>query len=85
MSKTLFCMSPKYLSNRHIIHFSKGLRYIFLYKNVEKLKELGLDVPQVTLLTHNLRDMGYEIPEDIIDLDECVDELLKILRTDKND
>lgn len=56
-----------------------------VFKNAEKLKELGLDVPQVTLLTHNLRDMGFDLPDDIIDLDECVDELLKILRKDKND
>ena len=56
-----------------------------VFKNAEKLKELGLDVPQVTLLTHNLRDMGFDLPDDIIDLDECVEELLKILRTDKND
>lgn len=50
-----------------------------VFKNAEKLKELGLDVPQVTLLTHNLRDMGFDLAEDIIDLDECVRELLKYL------
>jgi len=50
-----------------------------VFKNAEKLKELGLDVPQVTLLTHNLRDMGFDLPDDIIEIDECVDELLKYL------
>ena len=44
-----------------------------VFKNAEKLKELGLDVPQVTLLNNNLRDMGFDLPDDIIDLDECVD------------
>ena len=42
------------------------------------------DSPQVTLLTHNLRDMGYDLPDDIITLEECADELMKHLtkRTD---
>lgn len=50
-----------------------------VFRNAETLKELGLDVPQVTVLTHNLIDMGFELPDDIIDLDECVEELLKYL------
>ena len=50
-----------------------------IFAQAERLKELGLDVPQVTTLTHNLRDMGFDLPGDIIDLDECVEELLKYL------
>lgn len=50
-----------------------------VFRNAEKLKELGLDVPQVTLLTHNLINMGFDLPDDIIDLDECVEALLKYL------
>lgn len=55
-----------------------------VFAQTELLKELGLDVPQVTLLTHNLRDMGYDLPDDIITLEECADELIKHLtkRTD---
>lgn len=55
-----------------------------VFAQTELLKELGLDVPQVTLLTHNLRDMGYDLPDDIITLEECADELMKHLtkRTD---
>lgn len=50
-----------------------------VFCRVELLKELGLDVPQVTLLTHSLSKLGIDMPDDIIELDECVDELLKYL------
>ena len=50
-----------------------------IFKNAEELKKLGLDVPQVTLLTHNLNGLGFNLPDDIIDIDECVDALLKYL------
>lgn len=50
-----------------------------VFKNATELKTLGLDVPQVTLLTHNLNELGFELPDDIIDIDECVDALLKYL------
>ncbi len=51
-----------------------------VFSRVEEIKALGLDVPQVTLLTHELRKAGIDLPEDIIDIDECVSELLKHLK-----
>ena len=36
-----------------------------VFKNVEKLKSLGLDVPQVTELAYELRKMGIEISDDV--------------------
>ncbi len=51
-----------------------------VFSHVEELKGLGLDVPQVTELTHNLIEMGYEIPSDIISIDECADVLIKYLK-----
>lgn len=50
-----------------------------VFSNVELIKELGLDVPQVTLLCHQLRQEGIELGEDIIDIDECARELLNYL------
>lgn len=50
---------------------------IFTY--VEQLKTLGLDVPQVTELCHQLRREGVEIPADIITEDECVRVLQELL------
>ncbi len=51
-----------------------------VFKRAEELKELGLDVPEVTLLTHNLIEMGYDLPDDIIDIDRCAEALLKYLK-----
>ena len=50
-----------------------------VFKNVEKLKSLGLDVPQVTELAYELRKMGIEISADVLTVDECFDEIIRIL------
>lgn len=54
-----------------------------VFKNVEKLKSLGLDVPQVTELAYELRKMGIEILDDVLTVDECFDEIIKILGESK--
>lgn len=41
-----------------------------IFKQVDKLKEIGLDVPQMTELAHDLRQDGYDIPDDILTIDE---------------
>lgn len=50
-----------------------------VFSEVERLKELRLDVPQVTLLAHELRKEGFPIPRGILTneefreaLDKCV-------------
>ena len=50
-----------------------------VFKNVEKLKSLGLDVPQVTELAYELRKMGIEISDDVLTVDECFDVIIRIL------
>lgn len=50
-----------------------------VFKNVEKLKSLGLDVPQVTELAYELRKMVIEISDDVLTVDECFDEIIRIL------
>lgn len=50
-----------------------------VFKNVEKLKSLGLDVPQVTELAYELRKMGIEISDDVLTVGECFDEIIRIL------
>ncbi len=50
-----------------------------VFKNVEKLKSLGLDVQQVTELAYELRKMGIEISDDVLTVDECFDEIIRIL------
>ncbi|MCD7733251.1 MAG: energy-coupling factor transporter ATPase [Oscillospiraceae bacterium] len=51
-----------------------------VFSQVEKLKSLGLDVPQVTELTHELIKCGVNLPEDIIYEDECYDALYELLK-----
>lgn len=46
-----------------------------IFSEVEKLKEYRLDVPQVTLLAHELRKAGLDIPAGILTKEELVDAL----------
>ena len=50
-----------------------------VFKRVDELKEIGLDVPQVTELIHILNSMGHNFDVDIIVVDECADALIKYL------
>lgn len=50
-----------------------------VFKNVDLLKEVGLDVPQVTELAYGLRKNGIDIPDDIITEEECIEEIIKII------
>ncbi|MBO5059287.1 MAG: energy-coupling factor transporter ATPase [Clostridia bacterium] len=56
-----------------------------VFSEVEKIKEIGLDVPQVTELLFRLRSMGIDMPEDIISVEECEKVILDRLKGLKND
>lgn len=43
-----------------------------VFSNVEKIKGLGLEVPQVTELFYELRKEGFHLPLNIIDVDEAL-------------
>ncbi|MBD5464358.1 MAG: energy-coupling factor transporter ATPase [Lachnospiraceae bacterium] len=49
-----------------------------IFSQVGRLKELRLDVPQVTLLAHELRKSGINLPKGILTTEEFVEELQKI-------
>ena len=46
-----------------------------IFSKVEELKALRLDVPQVTLLAHELKKSGLAIPEGILTCEELVEAL----------
>ena len=46
-----------------------------IFSQVETLKEYRLDVPQVTLLAHELHKAGVDVPEGILTTEELVDAL----------
>lgn len=43
-----------------------------IFSQVEKLKSLGLDVPQVTEVVYNLIKKGIKLPNDILSIEEMV-------------
>ena len=47
------------------------------------MKNLGLDVPQVTELVYRLREKGYDLPQDIITEEECVKALAGLFDNSK--
>jgi len=46
-----------------------------IFKQVDRLKSLGLDVPQVTELVYELNKEGYNFKDDILSVEELVDTL----------
>ena len=56
-----------------------------IFSQVERMKELQLDVPQVTLLAHELRGMGLKIPDSILTKEELAAALLGEQTDQKSD
>lgn len=50
-----------------------------VFSHVEKMKALGLDVPQVTELMFRLKELGIEGDTHIIDEDSCAEALMELL------
>ena len=44
-----------------------------IFKQVDRIKELGLDVPQVTELVYELRKDGFDLKDDILSVEELVE------------
>ncbi len=49
-----------------------------IFSRVEELQELRLDVPQVTLLAHELRQKGVNLPEGILTIEEFTEALMAV-------
>jgi energy-coupling factor transport system ATP-binding protein len=50
-----------------------------VFSNVDRIKGLGLDVPQVTELFHELTEEGFNLPSGILDIDEAVNKFKSII------
>lgn len=50
-----------------------------IFSQVERLKELRLDVPQVTLLAHELNRRGLKLPQGILTADELAEAIQKFV------
>jgi energy-coupling factor transport system ATP-binding protein len=51
-----------------------------VFSNVERVKGLGLDVPQVTELLYALCQEGFAFPVDIVNVDDAFEAIVKKLR-----
>jgi energy-coupling factor transport system ATP-binding protein len=49
-----------------------------IFSQVAKMKDIGLDVPQITELAYELRNSGVNIRTDILTIDEMVSELCQL-------
>ena len=50
-----------------------------VFANIELLRSVGLDVPQVTELSQHLSKLGVNMPNDILQTEECVTSILSAL------
>ena len=51
-----------------------------IFSQVERIKKIGLDVPQVTELIFELKKLGIDLPSDIITIEECEKAILEMLK-----
>ena len=51
-----------------------------IFKNVAKLKEVGLDVPQTTEILYALNQNNMAVPTDILGIEETADAILNYLK-----
>ena len=52
-----------------------------IFSQVEKLKKIGLDVPQTTELLYCMKKSGFEFRDDLLTIDECVNEIMSVFKT----
>ncbi|MCH1958775.1 MULTISPECIES: energy-coupling factor transporter ATPase [Romboutsia] len=76
LAKTLIVM------NKGKVEFMGTPKEVFK-SNSSRLKEIGLDIPQVLELAIKLRANGFDIKEDIITIQEAKEEILRVMRGKK--
>ncbi len=54
-----------------------------VFSHVTELKSVGLDVPQPTELVTQLKADGVDIDTDVLDVDQCVEALVKVLHLEE--
>lgn len=49
-----------------------------VFSRVREIKSMGLDVPEMTELAHELRENGINIPDDVLTIEEMVDAICQL-------
>lgn len=73
LAKTIIVM------NKGKIEFMGSPKEVFK-SNTDRLKEIGLDIPQVLELAIKLREKGFDIKEDILTIEEAREEILRVMK-----
>jgi len=50
-----------------------------VFRDIETLRETGLDIPETALLMHELKNDGFDLPLDALTVDECADSIYSLL------
>lgn len=48
-----------------------------IFPQVERMKKLGLDTPQATELGYKLKEKGFDITDNILTAEDCIDAIMK--------
>ena len=54
-----------------------------VFKEVEKLEEIGLAVPQVTYLMKALKARGFDVSDNAYTIEQAKNEILRVLKNNK--
>ena len=73
LAKTIIVM------NKGKIEFMGSPKEVFK-SNTDRLKEIGLDIPQVLELAIKLREKGFDVKEDILTIEEAREEILRVMK-----
>lgn len=52
-----------------------------VFADVERMKQIGLDVPQATAIAYELRRAGVKMRADVLDAQECAEEILRLCQS----
>ena len=55
-----------------------------IFSHVRELSDVGLESPQATQILHRLSELGYDVPRNCIDPDECVDIICTLMEQKRN-
>ena len=72
----------RFASHVLIMNHSKAVMYgetREIFKRVDELCEMGLEVPQISRVFAKLREKGYKVPESVLTVAEAKDAMLKLL------
>jgi len=49
-----------------------------VFRDMDALRETGLDIPETAVLLHELRDDGFDLPLDALSVDECAEAIFDV-------